>query len=123
MMVNYPICNDNELVCPGCGDTMLHHGKVVVKNRKSEDADGTFVTVDRQEVSTSAAAADDFDGRRNSLTIEFVCENCHAGKWIEYLDKGENPGRPPFEFTIIQHKGRTLFGWFMPDVKEQRAYY
>jgi hypothetical protein len=85
------------LACPCCGNSYLHHGKIVAYER-CEDAPRVL----RIEVAGGAAklewVANDSrnpSARRHGLCIEFCCENCGCDS----------------ELTIAQHKGESLLGW------------
>jgi hypothetical protein len=85
------------LTCPYCGNSYLHHGKVVIYERQ-EDAPRVLRTeVGDRGAKLEWVANDNRNpsARRHGLYIEFYCENC---------------GRRS-ELTIAQHKGETLLGW------------
>jgi hypothetical protein len=87
-------------VCPTCGHNYLHQGKVVVCNRRGEDAPGIAVTVENQDVKMEPLDNAGFMGRRDDLTIFFFCESCCG------------PEREATHMlTIHQHKGLTLVRW------------
>jgi len=95
------IVQDKESVlhCP-CGSPLLHQGRVIVHDRKDEDADGRIIIVDQESVKDFTASKDRLYGRRNALFIEFACEEC--GK--------------TYTLKIHQHKGNTLMAWHEGDM-------
>lgn len=89
-----------SLVCPNCGDTRLHQGKVEVFNRGEDKDEGVYVSVggiDKpEEVNIKTKGLDSSrnpSGRRQGLRIHFRCEICRR-KDI-----------PPL--VVAQHKGNT----------------
>ena len=93
--------------CPKCGSEYLHQGRVVVKNR-SEDEDGLMFDVRTESVSVVKLTKDECDYRRDSIGIEFYCENCR-----------EEDGGNRYWMMILQHKGRTFVGWEKPKAVEK----
>ena len=85
--------NQVVLLCPHCGGTYLHHGKVSIYEREEDQDNGLHVSVER---GGTLSVDQDLSGnpslRRHGLTIQFWCEICKA-----------NP-----ELTIVQHKGQTF---------------
>ena len=80
------------LVCLGCGDSMLHQGRVEVFNRDREDSEtGLHVRIDDHALSLDGDIKDTPSGRRDGLYIYFGCEQC--------------PGE--VRLSIYQHKGTT----------------
>ena len=89
----------NNLVCPNCGHDYLHHGAVRVYNR-NEDASicrKTFAGHDHSRASISDNRENP-SGRRDGLTIDFICEGCSGGEVVAQL-------------CVAQHKGRTEMFW------------
>jgi hypothetical protein len=82
----------NPLCCAHCGGDFLHHGAVFVRSRTREDEGGIVTVVDGTFATTKPATADEFPGRRDSLSIRFSCELCSKDSWLH----------------IDQHKGQTL---------------
>lgn len=92
------IDNDN-LCCPQCGETWLHHGKVSVFNRAEDKEQGTHVCVSEDSVKVNTDLAGNPSLRRHGVTIEFICEICHH---ISTL-------------AIAQHKGQSEVYWIGSD--------
>ena len=109
MSASVAMADDFVLKCPGCNDDWLHHESVVVQNRASEDKDGKFITVDGLEISSRSAVNKEFPGRRDSVEIEFWCEQCHGYDETDDISTLNLPGR--FVLTIMQHKGQTMLSW------------
>ena len=93
---------DDELLCPHCGGHCLHHFRVEVFNRTSEDAEyGTMSVIESELPETikglkfEASFQNNPSPRRDGLRIFFWCEFCPK---ISVLD-------------IIQHKGSTYIEW------------
>ena len=88
--------DDDSLVCPGCGETTLHHEAVTVFERSHEDGESYALVMFKGAVSP---AGDETGGnpspRRNGIVIRFWCECCEAIP----------------ELTLAQHKGTTLVAW------------
>lgn len=113
--MSHPVAfNENVLLCPKCQDVYVHHAGVTVNTRVNEDEPGTRVTIaggtgsgsarawvkDHGDpaggsVAMRAADGDDFAGRRDDVSIAFLCEHCG---WIGSL-------------VVQQHKGCTLIEW------------
>ena len=87
-----------DLLCPGCGQQNLHHGRVTVFDR-DEDAETTTVSVVDDGLVSSHRLPSDGCGnpssRRHGIAIAFECELCAVG----------------LELTIAQHKGMTAIEW------------
>lgn len=95
---------DSALCCPSCGERYLHHDRVAVYQRDSEDSKtGLSVSVANGRVSTGRSQAGNPSSRRGGIAIRFWCEHC---KVISIL-------------AIHQHKGNTFIEW-LHDVKYQR---
>ena len=83
---------ESYLVCRGCGDSMLHQGRVEVFNREQEDsATGLHVLIDGQTLSLDESIEDTPSYRRDGLYIYFWCEHCPED----------------VRLSIHQHKGTT----------------
>jgi len=93
---------ESYLVCRGCGDSMLHQGRVEVFNREQEDsATGLHVRIDGQTLSLDESMKDTPSGRRDGLCIFFWCEHCPE----------------EVQLSIHQHKGTT----YLTIAQEYRA--
>jgi len=95
-----------SLCCPNCGDAYgLHHDKITIWNRRTEDHDGVRFTIKGTSLTSKLVAGGDSpqgpkehpSKRRDGLVIEFWCEHC--------------PDIKPINLRIAQHKGITLMGW------------
>lgn len=86
----------NVLLCPRCGGDCLHHGRVVVANRREQDAPGIHVTV--EGLKGTLQPSDDFIGRRDDVRVHLTCEGC--GNIANEL-----------ELVMVQYKGQTLLVW------------
>lgn len=92
---------DGQLVCPLCGGTYLHQGRVEVFERPEEDAQtGTHIAVTGHTttVTHNAPMTANPSSRRHGMLIAFDCENCTTGT-------------SPFVLAIVQHKGNTYTFW------------
>ena len=84
----------DTLVCPNCGGENLHHGRVSVYNRWSEDEEkGLCVSIDAQNATITDAMKGNPSIRRDGIKIELSCECCDHESVL----------------TISQHKGYTVF--------------
>ena len=95
-----------ELTCPSCGGNNLHQNGVEAYFR-DEDADiGVVVSASRVHHASTHTGSQKRNpsGRRDGIRIFFTCEVCHG-------DPDVAPYRPPFELTIVQHKGMTFMEW------------
>ena len=95
-----------SLCCPNCGDAYgLHHDKITIWNRRTEDHDGVRFTIKGTSLTSKLFAGGDSphgpkenpSRRRDGLVIEFYCEHC--------------PDIKPINLRIAQHKGMTHMGW------------
>jgi hypothetical protein len=88
---------EHLLTCPCCGNSYLHHDKVVAYERHEDATRVLRIEVDGGGAKLEWVANDSRNpsSRRNGLCIEFYCENCGNRS----------------ELTIAQHKGETLLGW------------
>ena len=88
----------NELLCPKCGESYLHHEIVTVFSR-NEDAERVLQTTVTPDGAASGvvrnAGSNNPSSRRDGLTIEFWCEICGAKPVL----------------TFAQHKGNTIVEW------------
>lgn len=80
--------------CPECNDDYLHQGDVRVINRH-EDSDGvaTHISTDNHIVQAHVDS-EDIVGRRDTIEIDYDCENCGL-----------------HTLQLHQHKGRSLIKW------------
>ena len=85
---------DGTLICPGCGNDYLHHGKVEVFERATEDAPSSIVVVSGD----GPHEGQNPSSRRNGLLIYFDCETCDAAPVL----------------AVLQHKGQTVIEWQLP---------
>jgi hypothetical protein len=106
---NVSFSEDYALECPLCGNDYLHQGRVLVVTR-DEDSDATVVDVVRgHNLSvTSSVSKEICHGRRQSLLMQFSCENCECAR----KERGNK------WLVIYQHKGRTFMEWLTksPDI-------
>lgn len=90
--------------CPSCGGDNLHHYRVLVYTRSSEDSEtGTVVDVDNKQTTTynSVPMWENPSGRRDGLRILCTCETC----------------ADIVEISVVQHKGTTFLS---TDIYEKR---
>ena len=98
------LIHDGVLLCPNCGSQYLHQQHIRVFTRLQEDGDAVRNDSDAFGC-TSTSIRKSAPGRRDSVFIEFSCEEC-----------GENEigdTQPPklFYLSIMQHKGMTQASW------------
>lgn len=93
------LSHNDALRCPECGNDDLHHERVVVRQRVSEDDRGTSFEVVGMECHRRnlEAHSKEFAGRRNDFDVYFWCEHC--GQACQYI------------LNICQHKGKTYLLW------------
>lgn len=99
MSIQIPIAGHDigeELACPACGGTYLHHVSVSIWSRDTEDSDGNLTNVGNG-VKVSRVKADTIPGRRDAIRITFTCENGCDLRAIA--------------LQIMQHKGETYMAW------------
>ena len=84
------------LTCPDCGGDYLHQLECSAIWRK-EDEDGTRYTSSLGKISVENVESKKINGRRDTLTIAFMCEFC-------------NPDDRKF-LEIHQHKGQSFMRW------------
>jgi hypothetical protein len=99
--------SDIVVRCPRCHGPQLHHGMVRIFTRRShEDAPSHIVTVNADGTVHMEPPTSDChlprtqknpSSRRDGLRIEFFCEDCGGGLFLE----------------ISQHKGSTNVEWFV----------
>jgi len=92
------IGDDDALLCPVCKNSYLHQGEVTAFHRREEDSGGIVAKVRHTSLWVQPASSEDLPGRRDTITIEFQCED----------------GCPTQVLTIQQHKGRTFVRWGNP---------
>jgi hypothetical protein len=87
---------NDDLLCPNCGGTHMHHTAIVVFDRE-EDEEKALMTVVSKHSTLSKIVDNEQNpsSRRDSVLIRFSCESC-----------GEDVA-----LTIVQHKGQTSFMW------------
>jgi hypothetical protein len=83
------------LVCPCCGDSVLHQVSAKVFFRDEDKQEDTRVSIKRNHV-TKAFNGENPSNHRDGLRIQFECEQCE--------------GEP--ELAIVQHKGSTYMFWY-----------
>lgn len=89
-----------NLRCPRCDGTNLHHGVVTVFSR-NEDAEVVLVTrVDRDVIRglQPSEGSRNPSPRRDGVVVAFECEQCGPG----------------LEWTLAQHKGESVVTWRIP---------
>lgn len=93
------------VLCPGCGSPNLHHHRVEIYDRDTEDAEtGRRVVVESSEVSVTGNMQDNPSPRRDGMRIAFWCEICYILS----------------ELTIVQHKGTTYLAMNITGEDEDR---
>lgn len=106
---------ENEiLICPECGQSLLHQQSVVTEFREREDGVATRVsTSDGHEsaVVRVEKKVKDVAGRRDNIYITFVCEVCYSQAYDDYVNGKTNVQGGKFCLHIQQHKGSTYFRW------------
>jgi hypothetical protein len=91
-----------HLVCPECGESVLHQDRVEVIIRDNDEEDATVTITDHKGTRLARRVKSKCPGRRDSLFIHFSCEQCHGSN---------ERGKELFRLCIRQHKGSTLFKW------------
>src|ERR1051325_4062434 len=86
---------DDALRCPCCNNENLHHSRVEVFNRPTEDADSVPVVVEETSAMHDRPLGINPSSRRNGLLIYFWCETCPAAPAL----------------SVCQHKGTTYVAW------------
>ena len=107
--------SEDVLRCPNCKEPYLHHGKVMVYDRHEDDEFVNVTTVNDGLSATHripSIGSGNPSSRRDGVTIEFMCENCHGGS-----DEGLVG---VFRLTIAQHKGNTYMRWDTTSVRSLR---
>lgn len=85
---------ERTLHCPACDGFYLHQGRTEIFNRGEDEAEGTHVVIEGENVQTNRDLSGNPSGRRHGLTIHFTCETCPAA----------------VQMHIYQHKGNTFVG-------------
>lgn len=85
----------DQLVCPNCSGTCLHHSSVTVYEREEDDPKPLQIHVEEGRIAVSKNNDGNPSPRRHGLRINFWCEECD-----------EKPS-----LKILQHKGATLIEW------------
>lgn len=98
MEIKPRIDDNNELLCPHCGNNYLHHAEVEVFTRH-EDADKTLLTTvgyfNTNTAWTDSEVLLNPSSRRGGIRIKFWCESCTHESYL----------------TMAQHKGVTIMEW------------
>lgn len=84
--------DDAILLCPGCGDTYLHHGEIEIFNRAEDAKKGLHIVANGETVRIDHDMAGCPSSRRQGIAVKVWCEGC---SWESVL-------------TIVQHKGQTV---------------
>lgn len=91
----FDLDDDRIVLCPCCGGTYLHHDKVEVYQRATEDAsEGLAVHLDG-DILVRTSMETNPSRRRDGMRVRFWCEGCD-----------ETPS-----LILVQHKGQTFWGW------------
>lgn len=115
--IKFEDLGDAALCCPKCEGFNLHQTDIEVAVRDCEDGNGTAVHVSGMRpfaysvpfaVEVQRVPSATIPGRRQVVTLIFVCENCG-------LDHVEYP------LQVMQHKGSTLFAWEAPRAVRRRV--
>jgi hypothetical protein len=90
--------DNQELKCPHCSSTFLHHGRVVIYDRAEDQSRLCRIIIEnrtaRQEWIENHCSGNP-SARRDGLAVAFWCEGCGG----------------TYELTIAQHKGVSLVDW------------
>ena len=104
-MINLPHAQFvEELACPNCGDSYLHHGCIEVFDRGEDAKVTTRVVVDGM-VTTGPRLSAELKNpslRRHGLRINHWCECCSHS----------------MDLCLAQHKGNTYLYWDMETLKK-----
>ena len=87
-----------DLHCPSCGNSNLHHADVTVWRRKEDDqrGDNVHIPADYSKAPvTFQGQGYNPSSRRGAVAISFVCEQCDVRA----------------DLVITQHKGSTYLEW------------
>lgn len=93
-----------DLICPRCGESHLHHGKVVVFDRPEDAESVTLTTINSGAISmviSPSIVCGNPSLRRDGISIHFLCEICGEGQ--------------PIVMKLAQHKGQTEIFWEYED--------
>jgi hypothetical protein len=76
--VNNVTINDTELVCPICGCSNLHHGRVITYSRVEDNkyttvVESNFECQSSQERLLPSEEINNPSGRRDGLAVDFGC--------------------------------------------------
>ncbi len=88
------------LRCPLCGGILLHQVGAETRWRDAEDGDGLVTNTSTGCSSVVRGRDSQMPGRRDSIDINFYCEECHG-----------MPGDGGVTMRIQQHKGETWMFW------------
>jgi hypothetical protein len=93
-MILGPYCEETSIVlCPNCGSDNLHHTKIEVFNRVTEDSPiGIHAKIEGPAFKIDGDMVGNPSWRRDGLRITLWCEICDKNSTI----------------TIFQHKGSTF---------------
>lgn len=91
------------LLCPICGNGYLHQISCSAGWRDAEDGPGTVTTTMRNSVESVRVCDKTISGRRDSIDVEFHCENCHFDDSLSRVGS--------VTLRIQQHKGETWLYW------------
>jgi predicted RNA-binding Zn-ribbon protein involved in translation (DUF1610 family) len=90
--------NTHALLCPECGESVLHQGDTHVFWRESEDSmEGLHTIAQGHRTVVNSDLKDNPSIRRDGVYIEMECEQC---------------GPVRYKLAILQHKGQTFITWF-----------
>lgn len=104
--------NPTALTCPKCDGRNLHQINTAIYERKEDEPYTTVISQNGHEVTAIKFPSEEThnpSSRRQGLTIEFTCENCHEANWDG--EKAIPSNREPFHLAIYQHKGVTYMEW------------
>jgi len=94
--------NESILLCPDCGCSLLHHGKVEVFDCGEDEEEGNHVIVDGDDITVNRSLLGNPSPRRQGLKINFRCEKCNDVK----------------VFVLRQHKGNTFLSWISQEEEQ-----
>lgn len=93
----------NKIKCPICNKTWLHKtAYTIYKNNKRIQIDENGIKIDEKTKENPSP-------RRDSIIIEFFCENCNI-----------EPTKENFKLKITQHKGEEFTTWENIDEEKQK---
>lgn len=77
--------DNQELICPACGEAYLHQEKVEITFRDEEDGDGVFVRTSKHGQKIARIGTKEIPGRRDFLEIYFHCEKCDKEPRLQFM--------------------------------------